>query len=51
MAFTIPGADILTDIATKDMLSHLRAQCLRNTTLQFDGQIGNTASGVQNIGL
>jgi hypothetical protein len=43
---TVPGADILADIASEDLSAHQTAQLFRDTSLLLDRQVGDAARGV-----
>src|SRR5215469_11529943 len=45
----VPRANVLTNVAPKDMIAHGLAKFLRNPAAQFDGQVGNAPARVQNI--
>jgi len=46
----VPGADDLAIVATEHPIADQRAQFFRDRALEFDGQVGNTASRIQYIG-
>jgi hypothetical protein len=45
--FPVPGADILADVAAEDAVGKASLKFLADRTLVLDGQVSNTASGVQ----
>ena|SRR5438093_799866 len=47
---TIPGADILTDIATEEMMTDTGSILFRNFAAQFDRRVRNALPAVENIG-
>src|SRR5215467_5968648 len=46
----VPGADILTDVATKNMMANTGAQLFWNAAALFNGEIGDAAAGVEFAG-
>ena len=43
----VPGANLLTDVAAENPVTHLGAQVDGNGVLKFDRQIGDTTAGIQ----
>src|SRR4029450_11667917 len=50
VSFAIPGTDVLANITPKDVVPGLHTELLRNSALEFDRQIRNTALRIQNVG-
>jgi len=48
---TVPGADLEAFVAAKQAVPDERAELLRNGAGMFDGQIGQTTAGIQDVGL
>jgi len=46
----IPGANILTNVAAKYVLTHGLAKLIRNCFAQLDGQVRNALSRVHDVG-
>ena len=47
----IPRADVLADVAPEDVAAHRLTQFDGNAAAQFDGQVRDTASRVEDVGL
>src|SRR5258708_8187366 len=43
----VPRTDVLADVATKDVVSHLVSEFQRNLTTLFNCQVSDAAAGVQ----
>ncbi len=49
-SFAVPGADVLADVAAKDLVSHALAQFFGNGAALFDGEIRDAFVGVELVG-
>src|SRR5690606_8856153 len=48
---TVRGADGLAVVTAKDTVAHQRAQLFVNNAFVLDGEVGNTAAGIENVRL
>jgi hypothetical protein len=48
---TIPGANVEAFVASKESISDQGAKLLWNRTWVLDGQVGQTAACIENVGL
>ena len=46
-SFAVPGTNILTDIATKDVAADRGALLFRDLATLFDGQVGDAKAGIE----
>src|SRR5438270_3491929 len=46
-SLVVPGADVLANIAAKDVLAHGWPQLFRNCAALFNGEIGNAKTGIE----
>src|SRR5215831_18287614 len=49
--FAIPGTNILTDIASKQMVPNTLSHRFRNFAFEFDIEVRDAAAAVENVGL
>src|SRR5690242_13861001 len=48
--FVVPGADVLADVATKNMMAERRPQLLRDAAAFFNGEISDAAARIELAG-
>ena len=46
---TIPGTNVLADVATKHPIVHFAFEFIRDGLAQFDGKVGNTFAAVYQV--
>jgi len=47
----VVGADVLADVAAEDVAAHGSAEVLRDGAAELDGEVGDAAAGVEEVGL
>src|SRR5215469_18860092 len=47
----IPGTNILTNVAAKNVVSHTYPKFFRNRPVQFDRQVGDALTRIHHVGL
>jgi len=46
----VVGADLLADVAAEDVDAHQRPEVARDGPLEFNGQVGDAATGIHDVG-